>query len=142
MRHDGDIFWVLLMLGIWCHVIDDYVLQAPCLGNLKQRDWWRKLIGTDFHRSGYSHDYVMALMMHAASWSCSILLPMLWWTVHNGLQIDSSFFWTAFCVNTLVHAFTDNMKANELSINLITDQAVHLAQITLTTAIYVWRNVL
>lgn len=42
-----------------------------------------------------------------------------------------------FLVNALVHSIVDNLKANELKINLITDQAIHLAQIIITALIFV-----
>lgn len=140
MNNANDTFWLLLMLCIYMHVIDDFVLQKPTLCDLKQKSWWSRQIGYDFSRSDYCHDYIMALFVHAAEWSVGMLLPMIWWTFHSGIKTDSLFFWTAFCINTIVHAFIDNMKANDLAINLVEDQTAHLVQIMITLTVFVARN--
>ena len=142
MNNANDTFWILLMLCIYMHVIDDFVLQKPCLCDLKQKSWWEKQIGYGFSRSDYSHDYIMALFMHSVEWAIGMLLPMFLWTAYKGIPFDSLFFWTACCVNTVIHAFVDNMKANDLAINLIEDQITHLVQIVVTLTIFVTRNCL
>ena len=138
--NNKDAFWVLLIICIWCHVIDDFVLQKPTLCDLKQRDWWRRLIGIDFENSPYSCDYIMALAMHSMSWSVSILLPLIAHSLLTTPSIDGLFIWSAFCVNALIHGIVDDMKANKLQLNLVEDQLVHLVQIAATTFIYVYRT--
>jgi len=34
-------FFVILLM-IFCHILDDYGLQVPCLCNLKQRKFWKE----------------------------------------------------------------------------------------------------
>lgn len=140
METANDTFWLLLMACLYMHVLDDFVLQKATLCDLKQRDWWRRLVGHDFEKSRYSHDYVMALFIHAGQWSLGILLPMALYFIIKGMPVDTLFLWSAFCVNTLVHAFVDNLKANELRINLVEDQSAHFVQIVITLVVFVMRN--
>jgi hypothetical protein len=58
--------WMLFM-----HVLDDYKLQG-CLGNLKQRQFWKDHAPDRMYR----FDYIVALVMHAVSWSFCIMLPL------------------------------------------------------------------
>ena len=139
MTNTADIFWFLLMLCIWCHIIDDFVLQAACLSKLKQRDWWKKQIGEMFEYSPYREDYVIALIVHGLSWSFSILIPMIAYQFYTGDPIPVGFFWTSFCLNGLIHAIVDHLKANEYLINLVVDQSIHMAQILVTLFIFVTR---
>ena len=48
---------------IFCHVLDDYVLQSPCLCNLKQKKWWQVNAPSD----KYKYDYFIGLLMHSIS---------------------------------------------------------------------------
>ena len=112
---------------IFCHIIDDYKLQPPLLNTLKQRSWWQENAPDDL----YKHDYFMALFMHATSWSFMIHLPV---AVYEGFNIDIPFV-ISFLVNLLIHAYVDDLKANRHKINLITDQLIHLAQITISAAV-------
>ena len=57
-----------------------------------------------------------------------IMLPI---ALYMSWDIDGVFLVT-FIVNAVIHAFVDNVKANWLLINLITDQAVHIIQILVT----------
>lgn len=114
----------ILFAMLFCHIIDDYKLQG-ILANMKQRDWWRK----NAPQSLYESDYKIALIEHAFSWSFSISIPLVVvaFVQHNDILL-------AFCigdyfVNTVLHAFIDDLKANELKINLIQDQFLHFIQI-------------
>ena len=51
-----SIYFVLAAM-LFCHVIDDYVLQAPCLCNLKQKSFWEK----NAPEEQYKKDYIVAL---------------------------------------------------------------------------------
>jgi hypothetical protein len=111
------------------HVLDDYVLQAPCLCNLKQKSFWEKTAPEE----QYKKDYIVALIMHALSWSFMIMLPCA-----LALSFNVGFgFAYFFVLNTTVHAIVDNMKANKKVINLWIDQSCHMIQIVGTFAIYV-----
>lgn len=140
MENPNDTFWLLLMACLYMHVLDDFVLQKACLCDLKQKSWWRNLIGHEFEKSKYSHDYVMALFIHAGQCSLGMLLPIALYQLYKGTPVDVLFLWSAFCVNTLVHAFVDNLKANELAINLVQDQFAHITQIVITLVVFIMRN--
>lgn len=116
----------ILLLMILCHIIDDFVLQPICLSNLKQKEWWIRHVNGKKYLL-YKHDYKMALLIHSMSWSVMILLPIMLLT-----QTPQILLLTAFLVNTLIHYTIDDLKANKGSINLITDQGIHLAQVLLT----------
>lgn len=105
----------------FAHIVDDYYLQG-LLAKLKQKSWWEENAPDKL----YKHDYIMALIMHAFSWSFMINLP--------ALMVNHSYI--AMCIfiiaNTIIHAITDNQKANKHSINLIQDQFIHIYQILWT----------
>lgn len=116
----------LLFIGLWMmfnHVLDDYALQG-ILAQMKQRAWWEE----NAPDAMYENDFVAALAAHAFSWTFMIMLPV---TYVAELNIGLSFI-LAFCVNMFIHAIVDDMKANKKRINLVTDQAIHLAQIFVT----------
>jgi hypothetical protein len=123
----SNIFVICLML--FMHVLDDYVLQAPCLCNLKQRDFWKK----NAPEEQYKKDYIVALIMHSLSWSFMIMLPI-------ALALDFNVGWGFaffFIFNTAFHALIDHLKANLKLINLWVDQSCHMIQIAGTFAIFV-----
>lgn len=113
---------------ILCHIIDDFVFQPVCLSNLKQKTWWNE------HCQGklYRNDYKMALFIHSLSWSIMINLPLMLLYSHNDWIIAIS-----ILINMIIHFIVDDLKANKLKINLITDQTIHLVQIILTYLILV-----
>ncbi len=118
-----SIYFVLAAM-LFCHVIDDYVLQVPCLCNLKQKSFWEKNAPDE----KYKHDYKVALIMHALSWSFMIMLPCAF-----ALDFNVGFgfaYWLVF--NTALHAITDHLKANVKVINLWIDQTCHMVQIAAT----------
>lgn len=105
---------------ILLHIIDDFVLQPICLSKLKQKSFWDPYL-----KDGklYKNDYKVALIIHGLSWSIMIHIPFMllpineWWIL-----------WSVI-TNAIFHAWIDNEKANKLSINLLTDQIIHLCQI-------------
>lgn len=111
---------------IFCHVIDDFVLQAPSLCNLKQKSYWEKNAPDE----KYKNDYKVATAIHALSWSFMIMLPIAF---YYGFNIDTSFI-IHMVGNAIVHGFIDDIKANKKLINLYQDQSMHLIQIILTFA--------
>lgn len=117
----SGIFIVLFML--FMHVFDDFVLQG-CLANLKQKSFWEKTAPQD----KYKNDFIFALFAHSASWSFCIMLPI---AILFGFNVGVMFL-VMFIVNMIIHAMVDNLKANELKINLIVDQMIHVGQILVT----------
>lgn len=113
---------------IFLHILDDYVLQAPCLCNLKQKSFWQK----NAPEALYEFDYLVALLMHAFSWSFMIMLPI---AIARNFDVGLVFLGTLLC-NTIVHAVTDDLKANKKKINLWHDQATHICQIAITAVLF------
>ena len=116
------IFVFLFM--VFCHIIDDYNLQG-WLASAKQKSYWENDEYTRFRMWKYKNDYIMALFIHSLSWAFMIMLP---------IAITESFnvgwlFLLVFLINTAMHMFIDNEKANNKTINLVTDQLLHLVQI-------------
>lgn len=120
--------WFILAAMIFLHIIDDYVLQAPCLCDLKQKSFWEK----NAPQKLYEKDYFCALLMHGLSWAFMIMLPI---SIAKGFNVDINFF-LMFLINAVFHAAVDDLKANKYRINLWTDQLTHLAQIAATLAVY------
>lgn len=116
--------YFILAAMIFLHIIDDYVLQAPCLCNLKQKSFWEK----NAPDKQYRFDYIVALIMHAFSWSFMIMLPI---AIVQSFEV-SWVFGLMLIINTAIHAFIDDLKANKRVINLWVDQATHMIQIVYT----------
>lgn len=120
--------WFILAAMIFLHIIDDYVLQAPCLCDLKQKSFWEKNAPDKLYR----FDYIIALIMHAFSWSFMIMLPIAF---AINFDVGGAFIFILL-FNTVMHAVVDNLKANKKVINLWVDQVTHIMQIFTTAAIY------
>ena len=124
--------WIVLFLTmIWLHIYDDYHTQG-ILAQFKQKKWWEENYPQDLYKS----DWKIALYEHAFQWSFTTMLPLLvysvWTWKETGLY-HGLIWWTGLLViNTMVHAKIDNEKANELEINLFTDQILHILQIGFT----------
>lgn len=119
-----NLFIILAM--VFCHIVDDYYLQG-WLSSAKQRKWWQE----NAPQKMYRHDYLVALLMHSMSWSFLIMLPL---AIAMSFNV-SGLFLAVYMTNVIVHAFTDNAKANWLKINLIADQSIHMIQIVATALI-------
>lgn len=116
-------FLVLIFFAMcFCHIVDDYYLQG-ILASMKQKNWWTKQEG---YKDKYQYDYVIALITHAFSWSFMILIPFLL------LGLPPIFLVIALVLNGTIHAFVDDLKANQKKINLVQDQSIHIGQIFLT----------
>ena len=114
------------MLMIFAHIVDDYYLQG-WLASAKQKEWWKKNAPEQLYR----FDYVWALIMHSLSWSFMIMLPIAYVYSFN---VDVLFV-VIFLANAFYHGATDDLKANKRTINLWTDQLIHMTQITITAII-------
>jgi len=113
----------VLTLMVFCHIVDDYYLQGV-LASMKQKNWWTQNTPGKLYR----YDYIVALVMHGFSWTFMVMLPI---AALYSLNPPYLFYW-CFTLNVAIHAFTDNVKANLRTINLIMDQSVHIEQIILT----------
>ena len=119
--------YVVLLLMVFCHIVDDYYLQG-ILAKLKQKETWKDA------ESKYKYDYIMALFMHAFSWAFMIMLPILWFVSSWHPPV---WFYAVFILNVVIHFIVDNLKCNMFKINLIQDQLIHLLQIILTWSIFI-----
>lgn len=119
----SKLFIVLLM--IFCHIVDDYYLQG-WLASAKQKKYWQDNAPDEM----YKYDYIWALIIHSFSWSFMIMLPIAF-NMNFNIQSDLTFMYI-FVLNIVGHALTDNLKANCRKINLIQDQIIHLIQIGFT----------
>lgn len=118
---------LILFIMIFCHLIDDYKLQG-ILANMKQRKWWKENANKDLYRN----DYKMALIEHAFSWSFTTTLPFLVITFLQNNELLAILLIVSYIINTAIHAFVDDLKANKFKINLVEDQLIHLLQIIST----------
>jgi ABC-type transport system involved in cytochrome bd biosynthesis fused ATPase/permease subunit len=117
----------ILLLMIFCHLIDDFVLQDK-FTYLKQKSWWVKTCNEEgLSLEKYGKDYMMALFEHSLEWSIAIMLPVIFLCNTPGLILL-----VCVIVNTIIHYIVDNAKANQLRLNLIQDQLIHFIQIILT----------
>lgn len=98
----------LLLTMYFLGIVDDYYLQG-ILANLKQKDSWP--IG-----ALYKYDYIVALIQHSFSWTFMIMLPIMCWMIYSK-QIYMISYCIVFACNVVIHAFTDNLKANDKQIN-------------------------
>lgn len=115
---------ILLAIMFFCHIADDYYLQG-ILSQMKQREWWRR----NAHGKLYRNDYMMALFEHAFSWSFVMSMPLLVAAMCASNEKLMRLLLVSYIVNTIIHAYTDNRKANRQIINLIQDQCVHFVQV-------------
>lgn len=121
-----DLFILLLM--IFLHVVDDYYFQG-ILAKMKQKTFWQENAPEPMYR----YDYLWALLMHAFSWTFMVMLPIMFL---NNFVLDSEFL-LYFIFNLMIHAQTDDLKANARKINLWQDQMIHMLQILMIFIRYV-----
>lgn len=113
-------FWMIFM-----HIVDDYYLQG-ILAQMKQKKWWIENAPQDL----YKNDYKIALLCHGFSWAFMIMLPL-------AISCYSEYWCVFVFINMIIHCFIDNLKANELKINLATDQALHIVQLLVSWILYI-----
>lgn len=113
----------ILLTMIFLHIVDDYYLQG-WLASAKQKNWWEKNAPGNLYR----FDYIVALLMHSFSWSFMIMLPS---TIYL-LVMGGKWYPLFYITNLFVHMYVDDLKANKKSINLLTDQSIHIIQIFVT----------
>ena len=115
---------------IFCHILDDFCFQG-WLASAKQKEWWEKNAPEPLYR----FDYICALIMHSASWSFVITVPLKVYStaMHFG---NGWILAIMFLVNAAIHAIIDDLKANKKKINLVIDQSLHIIQILITFIVY------
>ena len=118
----------LLLLMVFCHIVDDYYLQG-WLASAKQKKWWEE----NAPQKLYKYDYLWALLMHSFSWSFMIMLPIF---IVSDFEVTGTML-SCFLCNVFIHAFTDNLKANEYKTNLWHDQLIHMCQIVVTWVLHI-----
>jgi hypothetical protein len=111
---------------IFCHAFADFNLQTTLMANLKQRRWWEE----NYPNPSCRHDYVAVLVLHSFVWTFMIMLPLAVFAFES-FEADGLFL-LVFGLNVIAHSLIDHLKANMLKINLITDQLLHLFQISIT----------
>jgi len=121
---------LLLVLMLLMHIIADYNLQGV-LASMKQRSWWKAEFNGRLPNF-YRNDYKIALMTHAFMWSVLISVPPLWIVFSTENACLGWILLASYALNTIVHAYVDDAKANRKKINLATDQLMHLIQIVFT----------
>lgn len=113
----------LLLFMIFMHIVDDYYLQG-ILGQMKQKRWWQT---QEWYKPLYKNDYKMALLIHSMSWSIMILMPPIFI-----IGINQYLALGTFILNTMIHFYVDDLKANIGKINLVLDQSIHFLQVFVT----------
>ena len=132
MTNHVAILFVLIPIMIFCHIVDDYYLQG-WLASAKQKKWWEENAPNEL----YKNDYKVALLVHSFSWAFSINLPVLVYALF--FQILPTIilpYFVLLVINMIIHCIVDNLKANKLKINLLTDQIIHLIQVLISWFIY------
>ena len=119
---------ILLISMLFFHIVDDYYLQG-ILASMKQKKWWLDNAPDELYR----HDYVIALLEHAFSWTVMTHIPIVIYRVAYQLETPACPFLFLFIFSWLLHAWVDDQKANKHAINLITEQCIHIAQV-----VFVW----
>lgn len=123
---------LLILAMLFCHIVDDYYLQG-WLASAKQKKWWKENVPNPMYRN----DYIIALMEHAFSWTFMIHIPVALFVISGNVEFNVYSFWALFAINWIVHAITDNMKANLYKIDLVQDQLIHIFQIICTWGFYI-----
>lgn len=125
--------FLLFFSMIFFHIIDDYYLQGR-LASMKQKSWWQK----NYPDLIYKDDYIMALLEHAFSWTFMIHIPCFIYCFVFNKYPNCHEFIIVFLLNWIIHFWIDDLKANQMKINLIQDQTIHILQITFTCLLYVF----
>lgn len=120
---------LILLTMLFLHIVDDYYLQG-ILAKMKQRSWWIENAPEDL----YKHDYLMALIEHAFSWTFMIMSPALLFVIVSNDVTLYNIYLAVFVLNCGLHTEIDNSKANDKSISLIEDQLFHITQVVATWA--------
>ena len=136
----------ILFIMLLMHYIEDFHLQG-CLANLKQKKWWEKQMSDNDMRSHYvlehsiyRNDYKMSLFAHSIENALFVMLPLIVDMLISEFKHCLQNTWILFIPSVLFicvsHYFIDDLKANEMKINLVQDQLYHLCIILLIFLCY------
>ena len=139
-KYSIPIVWFMCILF---HIIADFNLQGLLAKWKQKQEWYLECTRsgiTDVEKSKYKYDWFICLIAHAFMWSVITYLPFL--PAIHYINLTSKPAVTAMYVvivitNTIAHAYIDHLKCNESRINLLTDQLLHIFQITASLAVYV-----
>ena len=124
----------VLFIMLFMHTIADFVLQIPCLSDLKQIKKWNEftndMFGKNVEETMYRNDYAVALLMHSFMWAFMVFVSLLLIGQNYWLLI------LIIVVNSIIHLLIDNIKANFYLISLCKDQGWHINQILISYIIY------
>lgn len=133
--------YLLIILSLFLHVWSDFYKQG-WLAQSKCKKWWLEqkeatvvnLKGTREIIPLYINDYWGMLGAHSVHWTFCVMLPSIIYGIFHTHNIETFglIALIMFIVNTVIHSFIDNLKANAMRINLLQDQLFHLIQIILT----------
>lgn len=134
---NGENLFIICIAMIFCHLLYDFHLQG-CLANLKQEKWWRDQLPNKEDRELFGYDYIAGLIAHSVEWSIWINLPLIIFRFccENPGHIGT-FAAVSILLNSIIHGFVDDIKANKHKINLHCDQAIHYMQIAVTFVSYI-----
>ena len=122
---------IVYLAMIAAHIFADYNLQG-ILATMKQKSEWLKYDGHDDNMNKY--DYKAALFAHSFMWTFVIFIPIIIsnYLTNSGYYVNLCLFAIIFASNVIIHYETDDAKANKHIISLITDQIIHMIQISAT----------
>ena len=122
---------IILFCMLFLHIVDDYYLQG-ILSQMKQKKWWEKNAPDKL----YENDYKVALVEHAFSWSFMIMLPLMVTMIISNDYSKLNAYTILLFSNCIIHTIVDDLKANKLKINLVTDQYIHILQVLFSFLIF------
>lgn len=130
------IYIIFFLSLLYMHIMDDFVFQGV-LSKLKRKVFWLK---DKEYKEIYKYDYIISLIIHALSWTISINIPVMFILIHYN-KLDNIMYTTIFIIefllNWLIHSIVDDLKANKMKINLITDQIIHFIQVSIIFILFV-----
>lgn len=130
------IYIIFFLSLLYMHIMDDFVFQGV-LSKLKRKVFWLK---DKEYKEIYKYDYIISLIIHALSWTISINIPVMFILIHYN-KLDNIMYTTIFIIefllNWIIHSIVDDLKANKMKINLITDQIIHFIQVSIIFILFV-----
>lgn len=111
----------ILLFIIFLHIQDDF--NQGIISQMKKKTWWKE---NEPNIELCKYDYIVVLLVHGFKTTFISMLPIL---IYILFQNDITLFisYTILLIfNSITHAIIDNAKCNNLRINLIEDQLLHL----------------
>ena len=115
-----ELLLFLFVTMLFLHIIADFLVQNNFMATYKQKKNWNIKDGK------YENDYKIVLLVHSFSWSFITFFPLLIYTKNIRYWI------CVLIMNTFFHALIDDSKCNDLTIDLVLDQLLHIIQIAIS----------